>query len=106
MRFPAYKKLEPLPELLLGYCPAFRNAVGAGHIPSTQYKNNLRYQAMCFEIASKYPVVICSDRENSRGQKSANTIGNLTFSGSDYGSDYGKDVILFDDITTRGTSFI
>ena len=47
-------------------------------------------------------ITISEDRENSREQKRSNTIANLNFSGSVY----GKDVILFDDITTRGTSFI
>ena len=76
---------------------------------STQYKNEMRYRAMCSRIAEKFPVrngfdviTISEDRENSREQKRSNTIANLSFSGSVY----GKDVILFDDITTRGTSFI
>ena len=76
---------------------------------STQYKNEMRYKAMCSRIAEKFPVrngfdviTISEDRENSREQKRSNTIANLNFSGSVY----GKDVILFDDITTRGTSFI
>ena len=76
---------------------------------STHYKNETRYKTMCSKIAEKFPIrngfdciTITEDRENSREQKSSNTIANLTFSGSVY----GKDVILFDDITTRGTSFI
>ena len=76
---------------------------------STRYKNETRYKTMCSKIAEKFPIrngfdyiTITEDRENSREQKRSDTIANLTFSGSVY----GKDVILFDDITTRGTSFI
>ena len=86
-----------------------RNMVFCVIPASTQYKNEMRYKAMCSRIAEKFPVrngfdviTISEDRENSREQKRSNTIANLSFSGSVY----GKDVILFDDITTRGTSFI
>lgn len=86
-----------------------RNMVFCVIPASTQYKNETRYKTMCSKIAEKFPIrngfdciTITEDRENSREQKSSNTIANLTFSGSVY----GKDVILFDDITTRGTSFI
>lgn len=86
-----------------------RNMVFCVIPASTQYKNETRYKVMCSKIAEKFPVrngfdviTITEDRENSREQKSSNTIANLVFSNSVY----GKDVILFDDITTRGTSFI
>lgn len=76
---------------------------------STQYKNDLRYKALCTKIAEKFPVIngynyisIVSDRNDSRGQKSSDTVWNLSFSSNVR----GKTVVLFDDITTRGTSFI
>ena len=76
---------------------------------STQYKNDLRYKALCTKIAEKFPVIngynyisIVSDRNDSRGQKSSDTVWNLSFSNNVR----GKTVVLFDDITTRGTSFI
>jgi predicted amidophosphoribosyltransferase len=76
---------------------------------STQYKNNIRYKTMCTKIAEKFPVIngynyitIDTDRSDSRTQKSSDTVWNLSFSSSVR----GKTVVLFDDITTRGTSFI
>ena len=76
---------------------------------STQYKNDIRYKTMCSKIAERFPVIngynyitINSDRSDSRTQKSSDTVWNLSFSSSVR----GKTVVLFDDITTRGTSFI
>lgn len=76
---------------------------------STELKNDKRYRVMCSQICEKYflangfnYIQIAFDRSDSREQKSSNTIANLTFSNSVY----GKDIILFDDITTRGTSFV
>ena len=76
---------------------------------STQYKNDIRYNTMCAKIAEKFPVIngynyitINTDRSDSRTQKSSDTVWNLSFSSSVR----GKTVVLFDDITTRGTSFI
>lgn len=76
---------------------------------STAFKNSTRYSSMCNQVSEKYSITngfnyiqIIYDRTDSRTQKSSDTIGNLSFSSSVY----GKDVILFDDITTRGTSFI
>ena len=76
---------------------------------STQYKNDIRYKTMCAKIAEKLPVIngynyitINTDRSDSRTQKSSDTVWNLSFSSSVR----GKTVVLFDDITTRGTSFI
>ena len=76
---------------------------------STQYKNDIRYKTLCAKIAEKFPVIngynyitINTDRSDSRTQKSSDTVWNLSFSSSVR----GKTVVLFDDITTRGTSFI
>lgn len=76
---------------------------------STQYKNDVRYKALCTKISEKFPVIngydyisIVSDRSDSRGQKSSDTVWNLSFSSNVR----GKTIVLFDDITTRGTSFI
>ena len=76
---------------------------------STESKNITRYSSMCRQVCEKYSLTngfnyiqIAYDRSDSREQKSSNTIANLTFSNSVY----GRDIILFDDITTRGTSFV
>ncbi len=76
---------------------------------STQFKNDIRYKALCTKIAEQLPVIngydyisIVSDRSDSRDQKSSDTVWNLSFSSNVR----GKTVVLFDDITTRGTSFI
>ena len=76
---------------------------------STQYKNDVRYKALCTKISEKFPVIngydyisIVNDRSDSRGQKSSDTVWNLSFSSNVR----GKTIVLFDDITTRGTSFI
>lgn len=76
---------------------------------STEAKNITRYRSMCRQICEKYNLTngfdfikIVYDRNDSREQKSSNTIANLTFSNNVI----GKDIILFDDITTRGTSFV
>ncbi|MBO4230578.1 MAG: hypothetical protein J5886_02755 [Bacteroidales bacterium] len=76
---------------------------------SSQYKNNLRYRTMCEQVCAKFPVNngfsyigISYDRDDSREQKSSDTIANLTFSDEVF----GRYIILFDDVTTRGTSFL
>lgn len=76
---------------------------------SSLSKNERRYKTMCGQVASKYSlcngyslIQIVYDRSDSREHKSSNTIDNLSFSPAVR----GRDVILFDDITTRGTSFI
>ena len=76
---------------------------------STQYKNDMRYKTLCQKVSEALNITngynfisIAFDRSDSREHKSADTIGNLSFSNSVY----GKDVVLFDDIITRGTSFI
>lgn len=76
---------------------------------SSQYKNDIRYKTMCEKLTEKLNVIngynyisIIHDRTDSRQQKNLNTIENLNISSLVY----GKDIILFDDITTRGTSFI
>lgn len=76
---------------------------------STDIKNRIRYKSMCEQVCSKLPVQngfglisVCYDRADSRtAGKSDDTVSNLTFSSTVR----GKDIILFDDITTRGTSF-
>ena len=79
-------------------------------IPASKIADNdLRYKTMCSKLGEKYPITngfsfisIRFDRNNSRNEKSSDTTSNLSFSDSVS----GKDIILFDDITTRGTSFI
>lgn len=76
---------------------------------SSKFKNHRRYAQMCANISDKFKlengfpyISVVYDKDDSRLQKSSNTIVNLSFSTAVY----GKDIILFDDITTRGTSFI
>lgn len=76
---------------------------------STKLKNEIRYKSMCAKVASELPVrngfgyiSIAEDRQDSRtAGKSGNTTANLVFSPEVA----GKDIVLFDDVTTRGTSF-
>jgi len=75
---------------------------------STQYKNEIRYKTFCQKVSNKLGLIngynyisILYDRCDSRKQKSSNTTENLSF--SDDVS--GKDVVLFDDLSTRGASF-
>ena len=76
---------------------------------STVSKNNLRFKTLCSKIAEELPIIngfdfisIAYDRNDSREHKSSNTVANLNFSNSVY----GKNVVLVDDVTTRGTSFL
>lgn len=76
---------------------------------STRYKNEVRYKVLCQKVSEALDITngynfitINFDRSDSRNHKSADTIGNLSFSNEVY----GKDIVLFDDITTRGTSFV
>lgn len=75
---------------------------------STLEKNERRYRRFCEYVSAKTgisngmdAIMILYDRANSRDGKSENTIQNLSF--SDVVA--GRDVLLFDDIITRGTSF-
>ena len=81
------------------------NLIDAGHFCT----ENPVIHVIAAKIAEKFPVIngydyisIVSDRSDSRGQKSSDTVWNLSFSSSVR----GKTIVLFDDITTRGTSFI
>ena len=76
---------------------------------SNEQKNEKRYERFCETICAELPIQngfygikINHPRQDSREYKSSNTIENLTF--LDWFE--GERVILFDDITTRGTSFI
>ena len=75
---------------------------------STMEKNERRYRRFCEYVSAKTgiqngmdAISILYDRANSKEGKSENTILNLAFSESVMGAD----VLLFDDIMTRGTSF-
>lgn len=76
---------------------------------STAEKNERRYRRFCEYVSAKTGirngmdfVRILYDRENSCKGKSENTILNLAFSEEAM----GMDILLFDDIMTRGTSFL
>lgn len=75
---------------------------------STMEKNERRYRRFCEYVSAKTgiqngmdAISILYDRQNSREGKSENTVQNLAFSDEVI----GVDVLLFDDIMTRGTSF-
>lgn len=75
---------------------------------STLEKNERRYRRFCEYVSAKTGIQngmdvisILYDRSNSIEGKSENTILNLAFSEEVR----GMDVLLFDDIMTRGTSF-
>lgn len=76
---------------------------------SSRAKNEVRYRSMCEQVAERLPIIngfsyisITADREDTRTSgKSSDTTAFLAFS-SDI---QGKDIVLFDDVTTRGTSF-
>lgn len=75
---------------------------------STMEKNERRYRRFCEYVSAKTGIQngmdvisILYDRSNSIEGKSENTILNLAFSEEVM----GMDVLLFDDIMTRGTSF-
>lgn len=78
---------------------------------STKYKNNIRYKKLCQLIWSKYSFIdngfnaieINYDRADSREHKSENVVSNLSFNKDIIRN---RNIILFDDIITRGTSFL
>lgn len=76
---------------------------------STNHKNSVRYEGFCNEIAkltginNSYSfITVREDKEDSREHKSNDTTWNLDFDSSQI---FGKKIILFDDVMTRGTSF-
>ncbi len=75
---------------------------------STGYRNYERYQMMCEIVARRFPIINgfsfitpVLDRMNSRDEKRSDTIECLAFSPLVF----GKDILLFDDVVTRGVSF-
>ena len=95
--------------LLGNYSPEEIKGLTICVIPaSTRSKNEIRYKLLCenlsknLSIQNGYDLIsILWDRPNTRGQKVSDTTINLSF----LSSIKGRDIILFDDITTRGTSF-
>lgn len=77
---------------------------------STRWKNEKRYQTFCEEVAQNtgvingYSLIVREmDRPNTRGGKREDTLEGLRINGSAF---VGKRVILFDDVTTTGRSFV
>ena len=77
---------------------------------STAEKDEKRYKLFCEEVSKEtgiengYGVIRrTSDRQDSRQEKMSDTLDGVTFT---KGSICGKNILLFDDITTRGTSFL
>lgn len=76
---------------------------------STRAKNDARYRNLCERVADITgilngfkEIIILFDRQDSRQKKEDDTVGNLQFGPGVA----GKHVLLFDDIITRGTSFV
>ena len=76
---------------------------------SSREKNERRFRELCEKVSAEcgigngYDVVVrVADRVNSRAEKQSNTLAGIRIDSSRV---MGKRVILFDDITTRGTSF-
>ena len=76
---------------------------------STRTKNEARYRNLCERVADTTgihngfkEIIILFDRQNSRQKKEDDTVGNLQFGPGVA----GKHVLLFDDVITRGTSFV
>ncbi len=76
---------------------------------STEHKNDLRYKELCRMVAERTAVrngfryiSMMEDRDNSRSAKGKDTLEYLVFSPLVY----GKDILLFDDLSTTGASFI
>ena len=77
---------------------------------STIQKHRLRYSALLKTVSEETGIINGIgfirpkyDRKDSRQQKEANTVRNLEF---DRRQIHGKWILLIDDITTRGTSFV
>lgn len=77
---------------------------------STRWKNEKRYRTFCEEVAQNtgvingYSLIVRErDRPNTRGGKREDTLEGLRINGAAF---VGKRVILFDDITTTGRSFV
>ena len=76
---------------------------------STRAKNEARYRHFCESVSricgiqnGYKEIIILFDRTNSKERKTDDTTGNLQF-----GNGFeGKRVLLFDDIVTRGVSFV
>ena len=76
---------------------------------STREKNEQRYRHFCERVSKVcgiqngyHEIIILFDRVNSRERKTDNAVANLQF-GAGFA---GKRVLLFDDIVTRGASFV
>ena len=76
---------------------------------STREKNERRYRNLCEQVFDMTgiqngfkEIIILFDRQDSRQKKDDDTVGNLQFGPGVA----GKHVLLFDDIITRGTSFV
>ncbi len=76
---------------------------------STEHKNDIRYKELCRMVAERTAVrngfryiSMMEDRDNSRREKGKDTLEYLVFSPLVY----GKDILLFDDMSTTGASFI
>lgn len=76
---------------------------------STTHKNNIRFKWFCTEVATELSIIngfnainVLYDRKELKGKKEENKTDNLIF---DSTLIKGRDILLFDDVITRGTSF-
>ena len=98
-------------EFIFSYIPAneLENWMLCVIPASTRAKNEARNRHFCESVSricgirnGYKEIIILFDRTDSRHEKTDDTIGNLQF-----GNGFeGRKVLLFDDIVTRGVSFI
>lgn len=107
-----YTAVELLCDFIRGhfYRSALRNYVLCVIPASTREKNERRFKDFCEKVSAECgidngfdAVVRVTDRGDSRTEKPSNTLEGVRIDASRV---KGKKVILFDDITTRGESFV
>ena len=107
-----YEAVELVTDFITGHLfPGIRVGWILCVIPaSTRWKNEKRYRAFCEEVAQSTGVINGyslitreRDRPNTRGGKREDTLEGLRINGAAF---VEKRVILFDDVTTTGRSFV
>lgn len=107
-----YEAVELMKDFITGHLfPGIRVGWILCVIPaSTRWKNEKRYRDFCEEVAKEtgvingYSLIVRErDRSNTRGGKQEDTLEGLRINDSAF---VGKRVILFDDVTTTGRSFV
>ena len=106
-----YKAVEFVSDFVHGHVwrSSLKNWVFCVIPASTAAKNEKRFKKFCAEVANEtgmadgYEIIKrVTDREDSRKAKVTNTLAGVQI---DWARVKGKNVLLFDDVTTRGLSF-